>query len=334
MYKLLPSNGDFATRRVVLDMAGRGVSLPGQVHRVCSNGISLNQLLLTLGATERMVATVPEVRKNPWFVRLAPRIAHLPVPFSTHGGLDVGGLLCLNPDLVVVWNDDALARRLRSMEIAVLVVHFSTPEEFRRAVVVLATALGGNATDRARHFCARYDSLRTLVKSHLAGLSAMQRQRVFYSADGVLSTEGTASIVTSWIEEAGGVNVAAQAGVHGARVPVSAERLLAWDPQVIFVRDSADREVFLTDPRWARLAAVRERRVHSVPRAVNAWSTRNGESLLQPLWAAKTLHRERFEDVPMEPIVHDFFHEFYGTAIDDDDIAAVLSGKAPAADRP
>jgi len=320
-----PSQG--RARRTIMDMEERMVFLPGTVTRVCSNGVSLNQLLLTLGAADRMVATVPQVRDNPWFVRLAPRTACLPVPFAPKGAVDLDALLDLDPDLVVVWNDDDLAKRLRGHGVAVLVVRFTTPGEFRAAVMVLGTALGGEAPRRALRFCARYDALRSLVAERLAGMPDEERRRVYYSAGGILSTEGAASIVTSWIEEAGGVNVASQAGVHGARLPVTQELLEAWDPEVIFVRDAQDRERILTDPRCAGLDAVRNGRVHAVPRAVVAWSTRNGESLLQPLWAAKVLHPERFEGIALEAMVEDFFREFYGTEIGSDEVAAVLAGK-------
>ena len=315
--------------RTVLDVQGNRVALPGEVRRILSNGNSLNQLFLTLGASGRMVATVPEVRSNPWFVRLSPTVGKLPTPFASQGGIDVEAVLALHPDLVVLWNDDASAARLRSLDIPVLIVHFTTPEEFRHAVMVLGMALGGDAPARANRFCHLYDSLRAVADRRLLGIPESERVGVYYSADGPLSTEGTGSIVSSWIAEAGGVNVAARGGVRGSRTAVTPEQLLAWDPQVILTREAADRDRFLSEPRWKCLSAVRAGRIYAVPRGVNAWSTRNGESSLQPLWAARTLHPERFADVFVEPAVRDFYREFYGYGISDAELSEVMAGKVP-----
>lgn len=317
-------------RRAVVDMCGRTVILPDSVRRVCSNGFSLNQLLLALGAAPRMVATTEAVCLAPWFRRLCPRVDSLAHPFAGESGGDPEALLKLRPDLVVLWNDDGFAARLREAGLAVMVVRFSGPEQMDSGMMLLGRALGGDAPRRAALLCALRDSIDSLVRTRLAGLRDSPRPGLYYSADDPLNTEGKSSIVTSWAERAGGWNVAARAGILPVRAQVSFEQVLSWNPRVVVCREEASRRRILSDPSWKILRAVREGAVFTCPRGVTAWSTRSGEAVLQPLWAASALHPERFRDIRMGDLVRRFFSGFYGYSADSSEVAAVLSGRAPA----
>ena len=316
--------------RTVVDMSGRTVLLPDSVQRVCSNGFSLNQLLLALGAAPRMVATTEAVRQAPWFRHLCPRVDSLPRPFSGESGGDPEALMKLRADLVVLWNDDAFAARLREAGLAVLVVHFAGPAQMDSAVRLLGRALGGDASRRAALLCALRDSVDSLVGSRLATLPDSLRPGLYYSADNPLNTEGKSSIVTSWAERAGGWNVAARSGILPVRAQVSMEQILSWNPRTVVCREDASRRRSLSDPSWRALGAVHSGAVVTCPRGVTAWCTRSGEAVLQPLWAATVLHPERFRDVRMGDLVRRFFAEFYGYLADSSEVASILSGTVPA----
>lgn len=314
--------------REVVDMAGRTVALPDSVERVCSNGFSLNQLLLMLGAAPRLCATTDAMRDAPWFRRLFPRADSLPRPFPAGPGGGVEEVLRLHPDLVVLWNDDPFASRLREAGIAVLVVRFSTPREMGRGVGLLADALGGDAPRRARRFLSLRDSIDSLVGARLRDLAPSSIRKVFYAADDPLNTEAGASIVTSWIARAGGANVAA--GIPAVRAQVSMEQILSWRPQAVVCRDESICRGILRDPAWKVVPAVRDRRILACPRGVAAWCTRSGEAALQPLWAASVLHPARFADIRLDSLAARFFREFYGYDTDSSEVAAILSGTVPA----
>jgi iron complex transport system substrate-binding protein len=314
--------------RTLVDMAGRTVVLPDSVKRVCSNGFSLNQLLLMLGVAPRLCATTEAVRQAPWFRRLAPQVDTLPQPFPGEAGGDPEALLRIHPDLVVLWNDDGFAARLREAGVAVLVVRFSKPEEMDSGVRLLGAALGGDASRRAARWCSLRDSVDSLVRSRTADLPEASRRNVYYAADDPQNTEGGPSLVTSWIARAGGRNVAAD--IPTVRAQVAMEQILSWDPQEIVCRDDAVCRRILSDPMWKRLSAVQAGKVRTCPRGVTAWCTRSGEAALQPLWAASILHPERFEDVRLDSLAARFFRDFYDDSPDASEIASILSGTVPA----
>lgn len=322
-------NADKANKSAVFtvtDMAGHQVQIPLRVARICSNGNSLNQLLLTLGAAPRIVATIPTVKSNPWFNRLYPQIKYTPTPFESNGDVNMETLLQCKPDLVILWNEGNLATKLQSVGIPVLVVKFSTPDEFKKAVTLLGRVLGPQSAATAKRFCQFYDSLQNIVSSRLNHLPTSQRKRVYYSADSPLSTEGQRSIVSSWIHDCGGTNVASQAGITAIRAEISAEKLLQQNPDIIIVRDVENKNKFFTDPRFSQIKAVKQRQVWVNPKGVNVWSTRNGESILQPLWAAKTFHPERFKDINVEDELKLFYAQFYHYKLSQPEAHSIMEG--------
>jgi iron complex transport system substrate-binding protein len=314
--------------RTFVDMAGRTVVLPDSVKRVCSNGFSLNQLLLMLGAAPRLCATTEAVRQAPWFRHLAPRVDSLPRPFSGEAGGDAEALLRIRPDLVVLWNDDGFAARLREAGVAVLVVRFSKPEEMDSGVRLLGAALGGDASRRAARWCSLRDSVDSLVRSRLADLPEASRRKVYYAADDPQNTEGGPSLVTSWIARSGGRNVAA--AIPTVRAQIAMEQILSWNPDLVVSREEDVRRRILSDPVWKDLAAVFRGEVHACPRGVTAWCTRSGEAALQPLWAASILHPDRFPDARLDSLASRFFRDFYDHPSDSAEIASILAGTVPA----
>lgn len=304
---------------------------PGPAQRVGTPGISMASLILVLGGRHKLAAITPEVRDNPWLMRIAPEVAGLPTPFSRLAGVNVEALLAAKADLVTLWlGNDALARRLEELGIAVLQMAYSTPEEMKTAVRRLGRALGARESERAEMLIGYYENNLRRVATALQGLPEEARPRVYYAAIAPLHTEGNKSMVNAWIDAAGGINVAARGGVQGD-TQINLEELLAWDPEIIITLDAAQQGAILGDARWRNINAVRHGRVIVNPKGVNAWCTRAAEAALQVLWAAKTFHPERFGDVDMADETRRFYRQFYAYQLNDEELARVLRGLPPPA---
>lgn len=307
--------------RSIVDMAGRNVTLPLTINRVSSNGISLSSLLLALGAAPQLTAISSHLQANDWFVRVYPGIRQVPVAFSPE--LKVEELLAAKPDAVILWsNNEPVQQKIEAVGIPVVVVHFSTPEEFMTAVRILGNVL--NRQEQAERFCRYYKENEQKVLAKLAWHPEMSKPKVYYAADGPLNTEGRQSFVTSWIEAAGGINAAAAGGIDKVRVDISMETVLGWNPDIIIVRDAPTKTAILQDERWSEVTAVKTGKIYVSPKGVNVWSTRSGESSLQLLWSAGILHPELFTDVELTGEVRRFYKEFYGYTVTDQEIAEIL----------
>jgi len=155
-------------------------------------------------------------------------------------------------------------------------------------------------------------------------IATAARPRVFYAAKNTLNTEGAGSIVTDWIEMAGGVNVATENGIEGTFKDVSLEDLLAWDPDVIIARDAAHKTEYMTDSRFAELKAVKNNRVYVNPKGVFVWCVRSADEVLQPVWAATVIQPDLFSDVDMNKYTYDFYKKYYHYEASDADLQSIL----------
>lgn len=310
-------------------MSGRTVVIPATVDRVAANGMSLTQLLLLLGAENKLVATMPTIKADPWYIRIFPHLNNIP---STFLGTDVNieRLIAVNPQVVFLWTgNDALRDKISSMGIPVVILSYSEPDGLKEAVFIMGNILGASEAVTAAKFIDYYDRNVKRVLDKTVSLPDSKRKKVYYVAGSPLNTEGTNSIVDAWIRIAGGVNVAAQAGLSGTVVAVSMENVVKWNPDVIIVRDIGVVNQITESPQWNTLDAVQKRRVYVNPKGVNVWSARSGDGALQVLWAAKTLHPKLFMDLDMGREVQSFYTTFYHHNLTREELDCVMQGTPP-----
>jgi len=309
-----------AASRWVVDAQGRRVQVPDRVRRVVVGG-ALCQMAVMLGAEDKIVATAGGFGSNHLFARIFPRIAALPSVGNGigQGGVNIESTLSHHPDVVFGSPD-----QMGASGVPVVAIDFTSTEGVQRSIRAVAQALGDDAPARAEVFLRYYDSVVAQVRKATASLPSSRRPRVYVAGgkDG-LSTEGAGTVANSWIPGAGGVNVAAATALTGLNKAVSLEQVIAWDPEVIFTSPIL-RDRILGDPRWARLSAVRARRIYTNPRGVHPWSARGGESALMYPWAAKCIHPELFRSLDIASRTRGFYKRFYRYAISDAEIAGIL----------
>jgi iron complex transport system substrate-binding protein len=318
-----------ARTRAIVDMTGRSVAIPVEVDRVAANGMSLTQLLLLLGADHKIVAIMPSIKADPWYMRVFPHLRSVPAPFLG-AEVNIESLMSANPQVVFLWTGtDALRTKIEAMGIPVVSLSYSDPDGLKKAVSIMGNVLGVHETVMASKFIDYYDGNVKRVQAKTESLPMDSRPRVYYAAGAPLNTEGQGSIVDAWIRIAGGVNVAARAGLLGSTILVSLEDIENWNPEVIVVRDISAFHPIADSQRWDSIDAVHKHRVYVNPKGVNVWSARSGDGALQILWAAKTLHPELFRDIDMKTEVYSFYKTFYHYQLSDEELKSVFQGTPP-----
>ena len=131
------------------------------------------------------------------------------------------------------------------------------------------------------------------------------------------------------------VNVADLELGDGSRVQISAEQLLAWDPDVIVVNGEpkADKsgnsaaEDILSNPDYASLKAVQDQKVYGTPNAPFSWVDRPAgpNRLIGMRWFSALIYPEYIKcDINEE--IHKFFDLFYHVDLSDEQLQNVLKG--------
>lgn len=121
----------------------------------------------------------------------------------------------------------------------------------------------------------------------------------------------------------------------GSRVQISAEQLLAWDPDVIVVNGepkadksgSSAAEDILSNPDYASLKAVQDQKVYGTPNAPFSWVDRPAgpNRLIGMRWFSALIYPEYIKcDINEE--IHKFFDLFYHVDLSDEQLENILKG--------
>jgi iron complex transport system substrate-binding protein len=315
-------------RQNVRDMAGRNVMVPAHITRVATNGGVVDEWILMLGGQSKLVATSVSNQHNPWFIKLFPQIRRIPAVFSPSGDVNVEALIKSNPDVVMMLSGLTTQYTVQTSGIPVIVLERRNAYELKRSIMLSGHLLGRQEQAVAEHFCSYYDSAVKRVQRRTAALPAQKRVRVYYaSGPNPLETDGRQTMAADWIAQAGGINVAAQAGIAGMNRTISLEGLLLWNPDVIITSTRVAAERIMNSRQWVAISAVRNHRVYVNPTGLYLWSRNSSETALQTLWSAKMIHPELFTDLDMNRETRNFYQTFFHYRLSDPELQSILFPK-------
>jgi len=317
--------------RTVVDDAGRDVSLPENVGRVVAVGPGALRQVAYLGATDRVVGV--EDGEHDWIRTVPYNMANPGLrdkPVIGSAGPNAGGnaeeILSVDPDVIFFYGDNSRAETLQSQT--------TTP-----VVSLQITDLGGKTTRKEIYETwqlvgevlgleGRADDLSTFVEETIDDLqkrteSLSEEQRAEAYA-GAVSYKGAHGLATtrkrfSPFAYAGADNVASGVRTDSPSVQISEERLLDWDPDVIFV-DSYNRDrarADLDSATFEELTAVSEGEVYTLlPHA--SYHHNYGSILANAYFVGTTLYPDQFSDVDLSATVDSIFETLLGAALYDD----------------
>ncbi len=268
--------GAQTTGRTVRDGAGRSVPLPGPIGRVLPAGPPASILLWSL-APDLMTGWVR--RPSPAELAfLPPEAAALPEVGRLTGRdntANVEAVLAQRPDLVLDYGSVgvtyvSLADRVQAQT--------GLPDlllDGTLARIPETYALLGEILDRRAAAAVRADAARMILAEaqHSADtLRSKGRPSVYYArGPRGLETGLTGSINTEILEFAGAENVAARSLGAGGLAQVSAEQVLAWNPDWVIAGDPRFFAAAPADPVWGALRAVRTGRIVLAPSLPYGW---------------------------------------------------------------
>ena len=163
-----------------------------------------------------------------------------------------------------------------------------------------------------------------------------EKVRIYYgNGEDSLETAPAGSSHGQIIDLVNAVNVADLELGDGSRVQISAEQLLAWDPDVIIVNGepkadmtgSAAAEAILADPLFATLKAVQNGAVYGTPNAPFSWVDRppGPNRIVGMRWLSGLIYPE-YLDYDVDEAVREFFQLFYHVELTDEQLTRLYNG--------
>lgn len=311
----------------VTDRQQRRVCLPDGPLRISCDDILCFESMLTLGESSKVV----QMRGTdaPW-VHLDPRIPLI----ARFDEPSVEQMLVDKIDAAFVYPSGGALERYQRAGIAALVGQ-STARDATSLEAFLAgqkdslrlygAVMGPKAMKRAEVWARYVDRQVEFVSSRVRSLAPKERKSAYYvRGPDALSSHGSRTC-TFWYAQLAGADLVTALVPAVGRGAISAEQLIVWDPEVIFVGRLYSSELLYRDPRFQNLRAVISGSVFLMPSGVFFWDG-GPESVLLMLWIAKVVHPDLFADLDMEDTVRDYYARFYGLGLDDRSVENMLAG--------
>ncbi|ACV23481.1 corrinoid ABC transporter substrate-binding protein [Slackia heliotrinireducens] len=320
-----------ATTQVITDLTGAEVEVPLEIEKIADLWHAHNQIVIMLGAGDKLVGTTENFKNRAWANVVYPRLAEVEalVVGSGAGEVNYEEALSLEPDVVFA-SDEEVTENARNQGLTTVNVMFQDYEGLRNNVTLTGQVLGAEAQAAADAWAATLDENIDLVASRTEGIADADKPRILHivSPQSYTMVDGTNTIVDEWIKLAGGVNAIE---TEGNRIELTLEEILGSDPDIIIIGSAKPEDVdaFLADEQFSGLTAVQNGFVYANPEGVFPWDRYSGEEALQILWAAKFFNPDLFEDVDMVQKTQEFYSKFYGYDLTDDEATRILEGELP-----
>jgi iron complex transport system substrate-binding protein len=289
----------------VTDKLGRQISIDLPVRRAVF--FQAYELLPALGIWDRVVGISRFAYENDITVAARPDIART-IP-SVGGVTDVNieGLMRLRPDLIISWTSKP--ENIIFMQEKGLKVFSIYPDSLAELYDVMRTlGLIFGREKRVQQTISNMEDIFGIVRKRVEIIPLAQRQKTLWIGSRPNSVSGGIGVNNDIFQLIGSVNAAGN--MQERNVDVSIERIIAWNPDVIFIWGNAKYGVndILGNPQWRFINAVKNRRVYKAP----TWSTWSPRLAPICLWMAVRTYPELFRDVNLEKVTDRFYRKTYG----------------------
>ncbi len=326
-----------AETREITDMAGRKVTVPAaeNIESVFSAG-PVAAIFLYMVAPDKLLGWNYELNDVEKSIIL-DKYQDLP-NFGMGDAVNYEAVIAANPTIAInsgkindtmVSDCDALSESLGIPVVAVDNELNNSAEAFR----FMGELLG--VEDHAEELAQYAEQVFTDINA-LSDIPEEKKVSVYFgNGEDSLETAPRGSQHAQILDAINAVNVADLELGDGSRVQISAEQLLAWDPDVIVVNGEpkADKsgnsaaEDILSNPDYASLKAVQDQKVYGTPNAPFSWVDRPAgpNRLIGMRWFSALIYPKYIKcDINEE--IHKFFDLFYHVDLSDEQLENVLKG--------
>lgn len=326
------SSGD--ETRSITDMAGREVTIPSSIDSVFSTGSAAAIYLYTL-VPDKLLGWNYELNDVEKSIVLE-KYHSLP-NFGMGDAVNYEAVIAAGPDIAlnvgtindaIISESDELSE---SLGIPVVVVDgdlLASPESYRFMGELFG--MEEEAEKLASYAESTFDNIADME------IPDEKKVRMYFgNGEDSLETAPAGSSHAQIIDMVNAVNAADLEMGDGSRVQISAEQLLAWDPDVIVVNGepkanmsgkSAASEI-LGNPDFAALKAVQNERVYGTPNAPFGWVDRppGPNRIIGIRWLSGLIYPD-YLNYDVDEEVREFFRLFYHVDLTDEQLTNLYNG--------
>lgn len=325
---------DAAGEREITDMAGRTVVVPDEIETVFSSSTVTAIFMYTL-APDKLLGWNYELNELEKSIILE-EYHDLP-NFGMGDSINYEAVIAADPTIAV--NVGTINDKM-----------ISDCDKLSKSLGVPVVAVDGDlsASAEAYRFMGELlgeeeqaEKLASYAEKTFADIEKMEvpedkKVRIYYgNGEDSLETAPAGSAHGQIIDMVNAVNVADLEMGEGSRVQISAEQLLAWDPDVIVVNGepkadtsgASAAEAILANPDYASLKAEQDQQVYGTPNTPFSWMDRpmGPNRIVGIRWLSGLIYPE-YLNYNVDEEVKEFFDLFYHVQLTDEKLENIYSG--------
>jgi iron complex transport system substrate-binding protein len=313
-------------KAVVTDLAGRQVEVPVPANRVVAIGPGALRLVCYVNGADKVVGVENLEKQQPTgrpYILAHPELKDLPTigqggPNSTP---DSEKLVSVKPDVIFAASliDRAQADELQAKtNTPVVMLSYGNQVPFDEDVYESLLLIGRitGSEKRAREVIDYLQKCRQDLGERTKDIPEDKKPRVYVGALGMRGVHGIESTAAKYgpFVAIGARNVVDETSSRGS-VMIEKEKLLAWDPDIIFIDEgglSLVRDDYKKNPRFYQsLQAVRKGRVYGqIP--FNYYNTNIDTAIADAYYAGKVIFPECFKEIDPAKKADEIYQFFLG----------------------
>jgi iron complex transport system substrate-binding protein len=325
---IVPNALQAGEKITVTDMGKRTVEVPLNPQRIICLSPGTLRLIVYVAAADRVVGVEDFEKTRPTgrpYILAHPELTKLPTvgpggPASINKEPDLEAVLKVKPDVIFIsymepGNADALQKKLGIPVVILTHGRFASVDE----LVFDSLRIAGKILDRekrAQEVVAYVQAARQDLQSRTQGVPEQGKPAVYVGAVGYKGIQGIESSDASFtpLEWVGAHNLAKNVSPND-HVFVDREKLLAWNPDIIFLdagglslvkQDFAKKSEF-----YEGLKAFQEKRVYVIY-PFNYYVTNVSTAVADGYAMGKVLYPDRFADVDVQKKADEIYAVMYG----------------------
>ncbi len=288
------------------DKMGRVVTVPVPVNRAVI--FHFPDLIPVLGIWDKVVGIGRWAYDDDLMRAIKPDIERAIPSAGSSNNVNMEVLLKQKPDIVITWSNYPEA--VRFMEEKGLKVIAISPDSLPELYEVMR--LYGrlfSKEEQMEHAISEMEKILNLIKERVLKIPVSKKKKVLYIYNKPTLVACAVGVTNDIFKLVGGINP--PSSIPQKHADVSMEKIIAWNPDVIFITDIAKytAEDIMNNPQWKFIKAVKEGKVYKVPKS---WSTWSPTHAMISLWMAMKTYPEYFRDVNLEKISDDFYRKVFG----------------------
>jgi len=321
-----------ADTQAFTDSAGREVQVPAEITKIAPSGPYAQLILYTLCPDKLLGLSDPFTRIQKRYID--DKYGNLPIfgkLYGSGGTFNLEAIMKASPDVIIDMGERkaGIGADMDSVQsrtgIPVVFIE-ATIDTMADAYDALGRLLGmeGQAAELSGYI----REVMAFAEDVKSKIPEDERPSVLYS-QGEYGNEvnGKGSLHAEVLDYVGVKNAADMDSILASGGDeVSMEQIILWDPDVVVLApDSNFREIY-SDPLWAQVSAVKNRRVYEVPIGPYNWFDRppSVQRVLGILWLGNLVYTEYY-DFDMIEKTQEFYKLFFRYDLSGDEARELLA---------